>query len=299
MKKKNSLSPDAVKIIKDSFEANEVFLNTDSSIIFLCGKKISPEILSARELLLKYSQKHFSNYLFFLAEDFFDAYPLPSTKDLLSIEHYLSKYSDCIIIILESESAFAELGAFSIDDEIAKNLIVINDKKFKESDSFINLGPIKKVNRVSKFGEVINTNLETITLSGHDLGQKLTKIQRKKRKRIKLSNPREFKSFDGKEKMLLLLDLVNLFEPISYSELIELLINFFGKGTYDIQFEIGLLSALKLIAKFDNYYVRNIRELKYYYDFEKKDSRLIKSLNINHIHKYNKVKYQHLLEKVK
>ena len=298
MKKNKSLSPDAIKILKDSFESNEVFFKTDSTIVFLCGKKIEPGKNSARQLLLDYSNKHFPHYLFFLAEDFFDAYPLSPQKDLLSIEHFLTKYSDCIVIILESESAFAELGAFSIVDDIAKNLLIINDKNYKDDPSFINLGPIKKINRISNFGKVINTNLDTVVLSAFEIDQRLKKNSRKHRKRIKISDYSDFKKLDGKERLLLLLDIINIFEPINFSEIILLLKELFGEGNYDIQFDIGLLIALKLISSVGDYYVRNTKDLKYYFDFYKEKSHLIKSYNINHIHKYDRTKHRFLLKKI-
>jgi len=298
MKKFKSVSPDATRIIKNSFAKNSVYLNTDSSIVFLCGKKISETSPSARQFLLEYSQKFLTEYIFFLAEDFFDAYNLPSSKDLLSIEHGLTSYSDCIIIVLESESAFAELGAFSIVDDIAKNLIIINDKKYALEESFINLGPIKKINRISKFGKIISTDLATITLSAKELNDKLKKIKRSNRKRIKISNAEDFNGIGGKEKLLLLLDLINIFEPISSSELVDLLKEILGEGSFEIQFDMGLLSALKLVSKFENYYVRNFVELKYYYDFDKFDSFSLKSLNINHMNKYDKHKHKTLLRKI-
>ena len=59
----------------------------------------------------------------------------------MSLEHQITAIADKIVIVLESESALCELGAFTHKD-LRKKLVVINDSRFRASESFINTGPI-------------------------------------------------------------------------------------------------------------------------------------------------------------
>ena len=75
--------------------------------------------------------------------------------NILDVEHDISEFADHIIIILESPSAFAELGAFA-HAKLRNKLIIINDKKYESENSFINLGPIKAIRECTGDLSVIN-----------------------------------------------------------------------------------------------------------------------------------------------
>lgn len=62
----------------------------------------------------------------------------------MKLEEKISHAVDKIVIILESQSAFVELGAFSID-LFRDKLIVVNNLEFINAPSFINSGPLKQV----------------------------------------------------------------------------------------------------------------------------------------------------------
>ena len=116
----------AAQLLKESIELDQLFLNTDSVFVFLCGANKSehkPE--PVRDVLLEYARKHFLGFRFFRAEEVFDALKEKRKSDLLSLEDRIGDYSDCIIIICESESAFAELGAFALSEKLVKQILVI------------------------------------------------------------------------------------------------------------------------------------------------------------------------------
>ncbi|EKO1463735.1 retron St85 family effector protein, partial [Salmonella enterica] len=123
--------------------------------IFLCGANKNNGEPSARRIeLIDFSEKHLSNCHFFLAELVFKELSKDeedsSSDNLLDIEADLSKLADHIIIVLESFSSFTELGAFAYSKQLRKKLIIINNTKFINEKSFINMGPIKAITQQSQ-----------------------------------------------------------------------------------------------------------------------------------------------------
>lgn len=74
--------------------------------------------------------------------------------NILDIENLISDFSDFILIVLESPSAFTELGAFS-HEKLRSKLVVINSLEFEKEESFINLGPIKAIEETSGKDRII------------------------------------------------------------------------------------------------------------------------------------------------
>ncbi|MDZ7682655.1 MAG: hypothetical protein U5J63_13320 [Fodinibius sp.] len=115
------------------------------------GKVRVLKILEVGIRSIDYAEKHMSEYHFYCRK-FFEALTESNKSnknvelsDLLRIEENLTKYSDRMIIILESNSAIAELGAFTIKELFSSLVMVVNDTKFKDASSFISLGPSKRL----------------------------------------------------------------------------------------------------------------------------------------------------------
>jgi hypothetical protein len=75
--------------------------------IFLCGAAVSNPN-SNRKVFEQYLRQNYPKYELFLAEDYFKN--VREISDLLTIETFLADFADCILIFLESESAFTEKG---------------------------------------------------------------------------------------------------------------------------------------------------------------------------------------------
>jgi len=113
-------------------------------------------ISERRKALIEFSNIHLKHTQFFLAERMFAILKEEGHKgNILDVEHEISKFADHIVIILESSSAFAELGAFA-HTSLRKKLIVINDKQYESENSFINLGPIKAIEECSGRHNIIH-----------------------------------------------------------------------------------------------------------------------------------------------
>lgn len=166
---------------------------------------------------------------------------------MLTIESALTKYADCIILILESESAIAELGAFAHVDEIAKKILLINDKQFINSDSFIHKGPIKKVNAKSDFGETIYTDFSAITLCSQTIKERLDCIPHQNAKSIKFNNIEDVRRMD-KERILLLSDVIHYLAPVTKNEIITYLKSALFDEWFDfLTNDLAILESFKLI----------------------------------------------------
>ena len=263
------------------------FLKKDSVLILVCGKKPSDKKKTGRSYLIEYGRKHLKQFKFFEAEKVIGSVS-EKKYDLLSIEDKLSTYSDCIIIILESEGAIAEAGAFAIRDEIAKIVLLINDTKFEEEESFINLGPIAKIERVSKFGKAIYTNTESILNAATEITQRLAKIERSRRKGYDLRSLETLDACPPKIKMLFLADLISLFSPIKYGDIIRILKVCYGEQHVEIDVELGMLMALNLIEETDGYYWRSNYEKGLFFDFDDVGLIRLRSGVVNYYSKYFK-----------
>lgn len=288
-----------LEILKNCILKRNTFLKSESIVVFVCGAGQKKDYHSGRDFLMQYAQRHLSHMNFFMAEDIFPIFYNKYNYDFLTIERKLADYSDCIIIVLESEGAFAELGAFTIEDKLAEIVLVVNSHDFKNSQSFINYGPINKVNKKSIFGPAIYTNLESILAITPEIEQRLNKIKKEKNKRIDLSTFDNFTNCSAKVRLLFILDLINLCSPINHHELIYLLISFYGKNRFEIRLDLSLLQALKLVKKTeDGYFFKASIDKNLFFEYKGVNELIIRALIVNYYHKYFRDKIEMLKKRI-
>lgn len=194
---------------------------------------------------MRYVQKHVPEFQFFEAEAIFQKLGNKRKKDLLSLEKELADFSDCILIFLESPGAQSELGAFAMYDELAKIILAVNKEEYKGESSFISDGPIEKVDDISKFGETIYTDFDSILTSMYDIEKRLSSIKRKRGKSINVENFKNLSNGKPKIKMLLISDIISLYSPIYYSEIIEVLDKIFEcDSNFDIKTDVAFLESI-------------------------------------------------------
>jgi len=264
------LDTPAAKEIQGFIRTKKPLLKTDSLIVFLCGAiRSERRPFPVRDVLLEYARKHFTDFRFFRAEEVFQALSKGHGNDLLTIEDQIGKYSDCIAIICESESAFAELGAFTLKDELVKQVLVINDERYRNSNSFITQGPIARANQKSQFKPAVYANYEAVLKSAVEIHTRLQTIRRSKRQAVTLGTAADFKSARPKFRLLFLADLVHIFFPISVRELEQLLQFFYGAGFAEIRLELALLESLKFINKLqDDWLCYGRDETSFFFDYD-------------------------------
>lgn len=67
--------------------------------------------------------------------------------DLVEFERDIAQLAELTILFSEGPGSFAELGAFSLIDEIKGSLLVVIQRKFLDRHSFITKGPIQTLQR--------------------------------------------------------------------------------------------------------------------------------------------------------
>jgi hypothetical protein len=225
------------------YSSKRILLETDTLVIFTCGAATGVT-QSAREQLLDYADRYFLHGTFFRAEDAFHVLLKSETNDYLTIEHQLADYADCVVIINESAGTLAELGAFASNDGIVKKLLVVNPREHKGRPSFINLGPIAKTDRQSLFKTTIYVDLPLASLSFDEI---LIRIEanavKRRRQGVDFSDPQAWGKAPGKLRLLLLQDVLNLFCPLSESELLRVMKTCFPHEYVKLGVELGLLVA--------------------------------------------------------
>ena len=231
-----------------------IYLRADATIVFVCGKNID-DICSKRRIFVEYATRHMKGYHFLLAEKFFN-FMQEKNQDLLTVENEIAVYSDCILILLESESAYTELGAFAVSDDLCKIIIPVNDKRYVDSESFINVGPLKKISNMhDALGPTINYCDTTFVDCFIDIEERLKKVKRKRRVRLAFNDVDTF-LVQSKERLLFLYEIVRLFAPIKSKEIIEFLLGIFAGARLDkIYNDITLLLALNFIRRTGEFYI--------------------------------------------
>jgi len=244
----------------------------DVDFILLCGANREHNIPSSRrQSLLEFATKHLPNSRFFLAELIFETFLKEGHKgNILDIESDLSQFADHIIIVLESESAFCELGAFANSSKLRNKIIVINDTRHKNTGSFINQGPVKAIEEISGHKNLLYYKMEEdgryigdgIGDIYSDLYELLKKEPKPKRNRVREFNPNKFFS---KDSLRFIHDLVYLSGPLYFSELHEILIILFEKCTKrNLQKHIALLCAICEIERSDKGLYKSSQKSPYF-----------------------------------
>jgi hypothetical protein len=294
--RKVSQSPKAIETIKSALRKSQTFLKTDAILVLTCGKQPNQDSPGGRDRIIDYAKSHLKQFQFFIAESVFN---LSGHKDidLLSLEKLLLGFCDCVLIVLESQSTFSELGAFAIEDDLVKNMLVINDINFKDSTSFISLGPLAKVNKESRFGPVIHVDLKSILRAAPEISKRLSITEKKKKKRFHLGDFRKFQEAPAKVRMLFLLDMITFFQPLTHKEIISILTAYYGDQSFKVNLDLHLLNALGLTTTIEGYYMRPTDNQRLFFAYYGLNEISVRSDVVNHYHKYSRERVSVLKDK--
>ena len=248
--------------------------------VFICGEQILDEnsqIMAAEDLRSKKNKRQYildaideiknRKVVGVIAEKLIETF---SEHDSLTFEGILADISDEIIIIVESVGTFCELGAFSFSKDLVDKLYIINDEQHREDKSFINRGPIRKIND-SRSGETKYIIYDTDEWK-QDLELK-NHFEKWEKKRISYTPPEKI-TINTKEKCQVdiknfvyeVINILSIFQPITQKEF--LLIYKFMRGEVsvkDSQNKVKQISTifdmmvrLELITKESEFYTTNM-----------------------------------------
>jgi len=113
--------------------------------IFLCGAETKNRN-SIRELLNNAFRED-AKFNAVYPEYIFASLYKKGKFNLLDLENDLAKYVDIIVLPLEGIGTYCELGAFAVNKSLLPKIIAINDSKYENIKSFINLGPIDLIKK--------------------------------------------------------------------------------------------------------------------------------------------------------
>lgn len=85
--------------------------------------------------------------------------------DLLAFEIDFAQICGLVLLFSESEGSIAELGSFSMIDEIASRLLVVVRDYYLKEDSFIKLGPIQQLRNNYREQSVFTLNDDDINVA--------------------------------------------------------------------------------------------------------------------------------------
>ena len=150
-----SLRKRVVSLLEDGFS-----IARQSNIIFVCGGN---EDASMRRQFQAVFPDVLPGFEFFEPEFAMKSYFTLGDRvpfDIAEFEELIGQLSHCIVIFPEAPGSLAETGYFSAKPELASKIVLAIDSKRQRNDSFISLGPAKRIHDVSIFQPNIQFNYE-------------------------------------------------------------------------------------------------------------------------------------------
>jgi hypothetical protein len=229
----------AVLPFAKDLDATKIRVQAPTAVVFLCGgqcSNINDKIpLSLRDAFLKIlDNPALKGREIYQAEEitaqvvFTEHY-----QDLLQFETDFAQIAELILLFCESEGSLAELGAFSMVDEISARLLVVIRDKHWDTDSFVKRGPLKAIE--NRHGETAVYVIDDIDIGISDKTAADIKIDVLKQRlqepiKVRLEKTREPTTFDQKRAghvIKLIVGLVQEYGALAVEE-IEHLLRFIG-----------------------------------------------------------------------
>jgi hypothetical protein len=173
-------------------------------VLFLCGAAAS----KPRDSLRDYLRKRVQNVSLFYAERVWEQIASSGDRSALKMESDLALLADMLVIIVESPGTFAELGAFSLSNDLRKKILPIVDKQYRHQEkSFISTGPLRWIDSDSNFAPTIYVSLSMILEAVDEIEERISRIP--KSRTVKITDLAE----SPKHLLFFLCDLISIIHP--------------------------------------------------------------------------------------
>jgi hypothetical protein len=180
------------------------------------------------------------------------------------MEADLARLADMVIIVAESSGTFAELGAFSLSDNLRKKILAFVDRKYEHTtDSFLATGPLRWIGEESVFAPPIFAPLDSVLDGAAAFEERLSRIPKKAAQLESLSS-------SPVHQMLFICDLIAIIGPTT-TDIVD---NFMSKIIPQPSEELGTATLTGLAAGLGMIAHKQIAGTTYFY--AKNDDALMK-----------------------
>jgi hypothetical protein len=280
---------DLLSEIKRLFQTKQIFQKQDRPIIFLCGGPVVDGARNMRREFLIWSRRNLPSLNIILAEDAFKhtkSYDPIEVVNLSDFEAVIASIADCVLLFPESAGSFAELGLFSGNPKVKKKILVANRVNFQSKQSFVNLGPIRTIDRWSVLRPTILVEKRRGRFDFRPLKERIEALaDRPRRKSFRYVTYRDLQYIG---KLLVSLELISIFRFVTVeslyqsvrtifdsakaSELRRILSILTGMGYVRVRDEFYFLADRKTsLLEFDGFIMESmkVRMLLYYKEYRK------------------------------
>lgn len=290
------------QIRKNTFSDKSSKTFSAPRFVFICGKAFEEGVESIREYIMNYFDKILvssqygiqnksvlsviSEYLY--TEDICD--------DIFSFEVMLAEISDKIIIVTESFGTCCELGAFVMNEQCRRKILVFNEDKEDYKNSFISKGPIKLLESRNSKSVFLHNGLARIKKSS-EYSERLKEVSNAS---LKIIPNNDSNNLVLKSLIYELYNLIELFYPLEAFEIEKIYKIMKGFEYYQIENSINhkirtiinvlsLMEKMTLITKKDGYYVpqKNISCFNVMFSISRRDFNSIRVQYLNRLYKYH------------
>jgi len=246
---------DAINSFKDIVDPIRTKVKRLPEHILVFGGKQGvdiPRLQSCRNVFLQKSieQLHPLSKKFVMPEDYPEWNNYSGYDNLVEFEVEAGCLSRAIVLFLETEGSFAELGAFCMDESLRERLFVVLARKYyDEKNSFLYLGPVALV--TNRHGEESLCVVDEIVTNRHDekcacaveerrngeiFEQSVDGILQSLDDRLKVESKTgtsvSFSASRKRDQFLLIADFIDLFGALNRTELHDLM-RFMGLDVSD------------------------------------------------------------------
>lgn len=208
--------------------------------IFLVGSRLSDRTSMRYKIFESLSKLNGVNIYF--PEFIFEELSFKQNNDLLSLENLLAESVHAVVLCIESEGSFTELGAFSNHELMKDKLIVFIESKYRRSNSFIRVGPIRYLEKKTNSKVIWHDFKKFETKNRNELINQIKEIKKTTTVQYTLLNPIFTERF--------LLSLLYVFGSFSRKTIIEIIKSLQNAAKDDTEYIITIVdSSLSSLLK--------------------------------------------------
>lgn len=229
------------------FKRGDLHFSRDVHLCFVCGAADPPagEPPKIRRQFLDWITKNESKIVCVEAENAVtdllrEVDERRTSKNLAVIEETIADTVDSLLLFPESPGSFAELGLFSANEAITQKMLVAVEHQY-QGDSFIILGPIKRINASSSYAPLPLVLTEDVESSFSQISTRLLMEEQRGKSYAKRYFHGEWKAYSPREQLAIIDKVIDLTGVLTEEDLFDLINKIFGK--YE-KSEIRLLVAL-------------------------------------------------------